>query len=248
MRIAVISDVHANLSALETVLAAIDELGPDELWCLGDTAGYGPEPEACLKLVREHASLWLAGNHDLAVAGALPLEDFHSLATAAIRWQRQRLSAEAIGWLQALPSTETRHGIACAHASPRDPVFEYVTDGNIAAANASAFEKDWCLIGHSHLAIAWLLRGRPWLRQDAQLMTAEPGRPLALGESQRWILNPGSVGQPRDRDPRASFALLDTEARTWTWHRCEYDIVTTVEAIWMAGLPERLGSRLFEGS
>ncbi|MCO6451253.1 MAG: metallophosphoesterase family protein [Caldilineales bacterium] len=247
MRIAIISDIHANLVALETVLAVIDELGPDEIWCLGDTAGYGPEPEACLSLIRERATLCLAGNHDLAVAGRIPLEDFHSLAVAAIRWQRQRLPKEMIDWLGDLPSIETRYDITLAHASPRDPVFEYVTDGHIAAANASAFATDWCLIGHSHLAIAWLLRGRPWLRQDAQLTVTEPEQPLALGGSPRWLLNPGSVGQPRDRDPRASFALLDTEARTWTWHRIDYDIAATVEAIWAAGLPERLGSRLFEG-
>jgi predicted phosphodiesterase len=246
MRIVVISDVHANLVALRAVLKASDELQPDALWCLGDVAGYGPEPQACIEGVQEAASLCLAGNHDLAVLGRLPLADFSADARAAAAWQQGRLDAEALDWLGRLPSLTEEAGVTLTHGSPRGPVWEYVTNEGAATANAAYFDTPLCLIGHSHLAIAWQLEASH-RRQRAALVRLSPGETLDLSGQKRWLLNPGSVGQPRDGDPRASYALLDTGALTWTWYRQDYDIAAVERAIRAAGLPPRLGQRLYAG-
>lgn len=246
MRIAVVSDIHANLVALEMVLTQIDELTPDALWCLGDTVGYGPEPQACADLIRQRADLCLAGNHDLAVTGGLALDEFNPLARFAAEWQREHLTAEAVTWLAGLSSRQIEQGITLAHASPRDPVWEYIDDNNVAAQNADYFDTRLCLIGHSHLAAGWRLNDNRWYVQS-KFSKGMAGEPLDLEERHRWLLNPGSVGQPRDKDPRASFALLDTEANTWTWHRHEYDVAAVEAAILAAGLPPRLGERLYFG-
>ena len=246
MRIAVISDIHSNLVALNVIMDAIDALAPDAIWCLGDVVGYGPAPEACVRIVRERADICLTGNHDRAVVGLLSLEDFHPDAAAAARWQREHLSQDALDWLAARPERLVEQGITLAHGSPREPVWEYVADSRTAAANFRHFETRLCLVGHSHLAIAWREKTAGWWGPGADLLWAEPGEPLGLDDS-RWILNPGSVGQPRDHDPRASFALLDTDANTWTWHRHEYDVERVAQAIFEAGLPRRMGLRLFEG-
>ncbi|NOX61588.1 MAG: metallophosphoesterase family protein [Chloroflexi bacterium] len=246
MRIAVISDIHSNLVALNVILEAIDALAPDAIWCLGDVVGYGPEPEACVCVVRERSAICLTGNHDRAVAGQLALEDFHPDAAEAALWQREHLSQEALAWLRERPEMLEEAGITLAHGSPRDPVWEYVVDARTAARNFEYFETRLCLVGHSHLAIAWREKNPGWWTPGADLVWAEPKTPLNLND-ERWILNPGSVGQPRDHDPRASFALLDTDANTWTWHRHEYDVESVAKAIFEAGLPRRMGLRLFEG-
>ena len=246
MRIVVISDVHANLVALQAVLKASDELKPDAIWCLGDVAGYGPEPQACIELVQEVASFCLAGNHDLAVIGRLPLADFSPDARAAAAWQQGCLNAEAMDWLGRLPSLAEEAGVTLTHGSPRGPVWEYVTNEGAASANAAYFDTPLCLIGHSHLAIAWQLDASRW-RQRAELVRLSSGKALDLSGPNRWLLNPGSVGQPRDGDPRASYALLDTDALTWTWYRQDYDIAAVDRAIGEAGLPPRLGQRLYAG-
>ncbi len=246
MRIVVISDVHANLIALREVLKGSDELQRDALWCLGDVAGYGPEPQACIDLVREAASLCLAGNHDRAVTGQLSLADFSPDARAAAEWQQSQIDAEGLAWLASLPSLTEEAGVTLTHGSPRGPVWEYVINETIASANAAFFDTSLCLIGHSHLAIAWLLETSHW-RQRAALVRQAPDEPLRLNEPMRWLLNPGSVGQPRDGDPRASYALLDTDAMTWTWHRRTYDVDAVERAIREMGLPPRLGQRLHSG-
>lgn len=246
MRIAVISDIHANIIALQRILKKVDALQPDALWCLGDVVGYGPEPEACVKLVRERAAICLAGNHDLATIGALDLTSFNPVAREAVLWQRDHLSEDSIAWLATLPIKTARSGITLAHGSPRAPEWEYVDDASVAAANYDAFETTLCLIGHSHLTIAWRL-----YKQNnhihADLCTESPEQPLLLTLQDKWLLNPGSVGQPRDGDPRAAFALLDTDARQWTWFRLEYDIEAVEDAIIAAGLPAFLGRRLHLG-
>ena len=246
MRIAVLSDIHGNVVALKRALEAVDALQPDSLFCLGDVVGYGPEPEACVELIRARADVCLAGNHDLAVVGALPLSAFNPVAREAILWHRTHLSRESLDWLASLPTRQDLPDLTLAHGSPRAPVWEYVTDPETAAENYDAFEPPVCLIGHSHLAMAWRLhkeRGQI----EARLTGEEPGVPLALDIGDKWLLNPGGVGQPRDHDPRASFALLDLEARTWTWHRVAYDVDAVARAILDAGLPEVLGTRLYLG-
>lgn len=246
MRIAVISDIHGNLLALQTVLKDIDALQPDAIWCLGDVVGYGPEPQACVELVRQRASLCLTGNHDRAVAGLLPLEDFTPIAGAAIEWHQRCLSPAALEWLAQRPLRLVENGVTLVHGSPRSPVWEYITSADIAAANASYFDTPLCLIGHSHGAIAWRLGQEHWWSR-ARLLR-QLADPLSLEGEDRWLLNPGSVGQPRDGDPRASFAILDLEALTWTWRRLEYDVTAVANAILAAGLPPRLAERLFKGA
>ena len=246
MRMAVISDIHGNFVALRRVLEAIDDLQPDTIVCLGDVVGYGPEPEACVELVRKRTTICLAGNHDLAVVGAIDLGHFNPVAREAILWHRKHLSQKSLDWLASLPSRLDLPNITLAHGSPRAPIWEYVTDSVTAAENYDAFDTSWCLIGHSHLAVAWRLH-RANGRIEVALEGEEPGTPLALGREDKWLLNPGSVGQPRDHDPRASFAILDFEQRHWTWRRLEYDIEAVEEAIRAAGLPEMLGTRLYLG-
>ena len=253
MRIAVLSDIHANLTALQAVLRALEPLQPDAIWCLGDVVGYGPEPQACAEIVAARASLCLAGNHDLALVDRLPLEEFTDHARAAIVWQRQRLSDAMLEWLRALPTRCESDGITLAHGSPREPDWEYISDPYIAAENYGHFETMLCLVGHTHVACGWCMTAeRDWIRvrpvvgipTDASRSQQE----YLLDAEGRWLLNPGSVGQPRDGDPRASFALLDTETLTWTWHRTPYDIAAVASAIRAAGLPRRLGQRLYTGS
>ncbi len=246
MRIAVISDIHGNLVALQQVLKAIDALQPDTLVCLGDVVGYGPEPEACVALVRSRAAYCLAGNHDLGVLGAIDLAQFNPVAREAIQWQRARLSQKSLDWLASLPSRLELPELTLAHGSPRAPAWEYVTDAETAAANYDAFTTQVCLIGHSHLAIAWRMH-RENQRVHVALEAETPGVPLALDLTEKWLLNPGSVGQPRDHDPRAAFAMLDTATWQWTWYRVEYDIAAVEQAIVAAGLPEVLGTRLYLG-
>jgi len=248
MRIAVLSDIHANQIALEAVMAEVDALSPDAVWCLGDTVGYGPEPQACAELIGARAAHCLAGNHDLAVVEKLPLEAFNGVAAQAAIWQREHIRSEIVEWLSSLQGREEAEEITLAHGSPRDPVWEYITDEHVAGANIDHFQTQLCLVGHSHQAVGWRLRESGWWGWGRVQRTQTPaGEPLSLGQEDRWILNPGSVGQPRDGDPRASFALLDLRAWTWTWHRIEYDIDAVAAAIEDAGLPEFLGRRLYLG-
>ncbi len=246
MRIAVISDIHANLVALTRALEAIDELQPDAIYCLGDVTGYGPDPEACVQIIRSRADVCLAGNHDLAVTGALELGHFNPVAREAILWHRAHLSQESLDWLASLPSRLDLPDLTLAHGSPRHPIWEYVADADTAADNADAFDAPVCLIGHSHLALAWRLHQTSG-RVRASLETQAPGVPLTLDLRDKWLLNPGSVGQPRDHDPRAAFAMLDTARWQWVWHRLAYDIERVERAIVAAGLPEMLGTRLYLG-
>ena len=246
MRLAILSDIHANLVALQAVLEEVDKLQPDALWCLGDILGYGPEPQACADLIRERAEVCLAGNHDLAVAGEISLDDFNEIAWRAAEWQIFQLREETLEWVRQLPAMRVYEDITLAHGSPRAPVWEYITSDSLASDNADFFTTQLCLVGHSHLAVGWELKELLlWTRATAFM--AEPDQPVLLEEDARWLLNPGSVGQPRDGDPRASFALLNTDAHTWTWHRVEYDIDAVAQALTEAGLPTILGRRLYEG-
>jgi len=241
MRVAVVSDIHANLAAVEAVLAAIDEDAPDELWCLGDLVGYGPRPSECTEAVAARARVCLAGNHDLAVIGKLDLLDFSGDAAAAARWTRGVLTPTARGYLEGLEPLGAAEGVSLFHASARDPVWEYVLSDEAAEATLELVDTPLVLVGHSHAALQVSLR-------DGVLEggLAPAGTELALAPG-RFLLNPGSVGQPRDGDPRAAYLLLDLEARTASFRRVEYDIARTQAETLEAGLPEMLALRLAAG-
>lgn len=244
MRIAVLSDVHGNLEALQATLAAIEEASVDAVWCLGDVVGYGARPAACMGLVREHCQITLAGNHDLVAAGAATAEGFSRSARIAISWTSQQLLPEERAELRGWSSEAAVDGVRLAHGSPRDPAWEYVVEPQVARALLSAQEEQVVLVGHSHLALSWTLDDR--VIGGAAGVLRRDGEVQPWGE-QRWIFNPGSVGQPRDRDPRAAWLELDTEARTTTWRRTAYDVASAQAAIRGAGLPDALADRLGAG-
>jgi diadenosine tetraphosphatase ApaH/serine/threonine PP2A family protein phosphatase len=241
MRIAVISDIHGNLHALEAVLAAITAVAVDRIWCLGDLVGYGPRPNECCALIRDRAALCLAGNHDLGVLGALDLAEFSDEAAAAARWTREQLDEDARGYLESLAPSAESEGLELFHASPRDPVWEYVLTEDAAAAALALTRSPAVLVGHSHVALA--------VSQDGSRLAgglAPPGTHAQFDE-RRFLLNPGSVGQPRDGDPRAAYLVLDLERSRAAFERVEYPIEQTQREIRAARLPEVLASRLAHG-
>jgi predicted phosphodiesterase len=241
MHVAVISDIHGNRQAFEAVLGAIDAETVDEIWCLGDLVGYGADPDACVEMAFDRCELILAGNHDLAVTGALSLEEFSPGAAAAARWTQEAISARNLEALRPLPPQDLEHDVGLFHASPRDPIWEYVLSTLQAELCLDAQSHRVCLVGHSHVALAFARRG------DSVAGTACPeGSRADLGEG-KWIINPGSVGQPRDADPRAAWMLLDLENWTASWRRVEYDIAGAQAAIHAAGLPQALAERLGYG-
>jgi diadenosine tetraphosphatase ApaH/serine/threonine PP2A family protein phosphatase len=244
VRVAAITDIHANLPALEAVLGAIDAAGVEEIWCLGDVVGYGAEPDRCADLVRERCSVCLVGNHDLAVLGALDTASFSEAAAEAVAWTRENVAARTLEMLGELEPAGRREGIALFHASPRDPVWEYVLSAEQADDCLDAQPERVGLIGHSHAALFFVRP--PGERGEVRGAQAGDDALLRLGEG-RWLLNPGSVGQPRDGDPRAAWLEVDTVAATARFHRVGYDIVRAAAAIAAAGLPRRLAERLHSG-
>ena len=241
MRIAVISDVHSNLHALQAVLAAIDAEGADEIWCLGDVVGYGPRPNECCALVRERATLCLAGNHDLGVLGTIDLGYFAGEAGLAARWTQGELGDAARSFLGGLAPSGRAEGVELYHASPRDPIWEYVLGAGEALAALAGTSAPLVLVGHSHIPLAICLDGT---ELSGGIAAAGHDANLARG---RWLLNPGSVGQPRDGDPRAAWLLLDTEARRGSFRRVEYPVAATQAEMRERGLPETLAARLEHG-
>ena len=241
MLLGVISDIHANLPALEAVLAEIDAAGVDELWSLGDVVGYGADPDRCAELVAERCTVSLVGNHDLGVLGDLELSAFSPAAAAAVRWTRQTASGETIDYLRGLEPVDTSREVALYHASPRDPVWEYVLWPEQAAECIAIQAKRVSLIGHSHIALFFVAGTNGTRGAQAEV---DDGAQI---DEDRWLINPGSVGQPRDRDPRAAWLELDTEAWLARWHRIPYDIDRAAESIAAAELPEQLGRRLYVG-
>ena len=238
MRVAVVSDIHGNLHALEAVLAALEPEAPDELWCLGDLVGYGARPNECCAAIAARASVCLVGNHDLAVRGTIDLAEFSGDAGAAARWTRDVLSADALAFLNSLEPQGTRADVALFHGSARDPVWEYVLSDTVAIATLELTEEPVVLVGHSHAALHIQLDGG-----DLTGGLSPAGTEVDLGRG-RTLLNPGSVGQPRDGDPRAAYLLLDLDARTASFRRVDYDVERTQAEIREAGLPETLAARL----
>jgi diadenosine tetraphosphatase ApaH/serine/threonine PP2A family protein phosphatase len=238
MRVAVVSDIHSNLHALEAVLAAIDAEAPDELWCLGDLVGYGPRPNECCAAVAERADVCLAGNHDLAVRGTIDLEEFGGEAAVAAKWTRDVLAPEAQQLLDTLEPTGSAHGVALYHGSARDPIWEYVLTDATAIATLDLADSPLVLVGHSHVALQ-IVRSKG----ELEGAIAPAGTEVGL-EGVQVLLNPGSVGQPRDADPRAAYLLLDLDAQRASFRRVDYDIELTQREIREAGLPELLAARL----
>jgi predicted phosphodiesterase len=245
MKVAVISDIHANLPALEAVLAEIDKDPPDEIWCLGDVVGYGAQPNECARITAERSDLCLAGNHDLAALGALDISSFSPAAAEAAVWTQGQLADESRAFLESLEPTGESRDVALYHASPRDPIWEYVLWPDQAGACIASQATRVAMIGHSHVALCFRADddGDADATQGAQ---ATAGTTLDIAEG-RWLLNPGSVGQPRDGDPRAAWLILDTDAWSATYARVEYPVEEAARGIIEAGLPEHLGRRLAVG-
>lgn len=242
MTIAILSDIHGNRHALEAVMADVTASGAEEIWCLGDLVGYGAEPDACVEIVMAHADLCLVGNHDLAVRGDLPLTEFSPGAAMAAQWTQEVMTAEPLAFLRTLEPARRLDGVGLFHASPRDPVWEYVLSTLLAELCLDAQEDRVCFIGHSHVALAfWRQEGEP-----ATGTTCDAGTELDLATGE-WLINPGSVGQPRDGDPRAAWLLLDPDTWTAAFRRVPYDIAGAAAAIRAARLPESLAERLAYG-
>jgi predicted phosphodiesterase len=242
MRVAICTDIHGNRQAFEAVIAAAEDAGCDELWCLGDLVGYGAEPDACVALARERCSICLAGNHDLAVIGKLDLEEFSRGAALAARWTQEVIAEDTREFLLSLEPSGTAEGLGLFHASPRDPIWEYVLSGLTAELCFDATDYRVSLIGHSHVALSF---HRPE-GEPASGTTRREGAVLDLSSGE-WLVNPGSTGQPRDGDPRAAWLELDIAARTAAYRRAEYDIAGAQAAIRAARLPESLAERLQYG-
>jgi predicted phosphodiesterase len=242
MRVAVLSDIHGNRPAFEAVLAEVEAADVHEVWCLGDLVGYGAEPDACVELARERTDVCLAGNHDLGVRGDLPLEEFSRGAELAARWTMDTIAEGNLAYLRGLEPEGMRREIGLYHASPRDPVWEYVLSVLLADLCLDSQKERVCLIGHSHVALSFE-------RPEGEVTSGEPRREgdrLDLSEGE-WLLNPGSIGQPRDGDPRAAWMVLDSSEWSAEYRRTDYDIAAAAAAIRAARLPESLAERLEYG-
>ncbi len=242
MRALILSDVHSNLEALSRVMVdAVDRGGFNVIWCLGDVVGYGPNPGDCLQLIRRHDLLGVAGNHDLAAVGKRSADDFNYAAKAAIQWTANQLSDDENDFLANLPTVVTTEPFTMVHGSLRGPVDEYLLEEDSALATLKLLKTPFCLVGHSHLPfICRENRGSPVFYAFTE------DEVFPLGE-ERLIINPGCVGQPRDHDPRPSYAIYDSSAQTIQRHRVTYSIETTQEKMRQANLPEYLIERLNHG-
>ena len=242
MRLAVVSDIHGNRHAFEAVLDAIESSDCTELWCLGDLVGYGAEPDACVELARRHAAVCLAGNHDLGVRGTLPLEDFARGAALAAKWTQETITAKTLEYLHTLEPQLLDEAVGLYHASPRDPVWEYVLSTLQAELCLDVQTHRVCLIGHSHVALSFCRP--PDAPATGQTRAIDEELDLSEGE---WLVNPGSVGQPRDGDPRAAWLELDLDTWSAVYRRTDYDVEGAAAAIRAARLPDSLAERLAYG-
>jgi predicted phosphodiesterase len=239
MRIAVLSDIHANLPALDAVLAHAGAV--DGVWHLGDVVGYGPDPDGVIARLGAVGAIGVRGNHDAAAAGGSEIDWFNPEARRAMEWTRTAISVESIAWLKRLPERWTLEGCELVHGSPREPLWEYVTSPAVARENLGHLAQPIGLHGHTHVPAAFLEDGA-----NVEHFGPRDGATLALA-GRRALINPGSVGQPRDGDPRASYMVLDPATGTSTWHRVAYDIESVQAAMRAVGLPAFLVSRLSIG-
>jgi predicted phosphodiesterase len=241
MRVGVISDIHGNLHALRAVLGALADEKLDAIWCLGDLVGYGPRPSECCSSVARSAQICLVGNHDLGVIDRIDLGEFSEDAAVAALWSREVLSPEARAFLEAKKASTKAHRAELFHASPRDPVWEYVLSTAAAQSALKLTSAPVVLVGHSHVALAFTLSNGT---VEGDLAPADTEIDLSSG---RWLLNPGSVGQPRDGDPRAAYVVLDFDSRRAHFRRVPYPVERTQAEIRERGLPDTLAGRLAVG-
>ncbi len=242
MRVLVVSDIHSNFSALEAVLAAA---GPvDATWCLGDLVGYGPDPNLVVETLRERpGTTCILGNHDAAILRQMEFQAFNNEARRSLTWTESVLTADNLSYLRSLPSqAQVRGWVTLVHGSPRDPTWEYVLNTLSARLNFAHFQTPFCFVGHSHIQSMFCLDPS---NDHVSMVLTKPGESLPLVP--RTIANPGSVGQPRDRDPRAAYAIYDSDDNTWQAGRADYDIASVQQRIRDAGLPVKHAVRLSEG-
>lgn len=240
MRIAVLSDIHANLVALDAVIASFDRV--DAVWHLGDVVGYGPDPNGVIERLRDLDASGVQGNHDAAAVGGPEIDWFNPAARTAMEWTRTAIDAASRSWLAALPVTRVERDFTLVHGSPRDPIWEYVMTAEVAHENLAQLATTHGLNGHTHRPIAFVSAG-------SHTETRVPGRDFTLSlDEGRTLLNPGSVGQPRDGSPDASFLVIDTAASTCAWARVPYDVAGVQRAMREHGLPRSLVDRLAVGT
>jgi len=245
MRIAIIADIHSNLEALEAVLRhAEGEKALDQVWCLGDVVGYGPDPGPCLALLRRYAPLCVPGNPDHAAIGLLPTDDFNRDAAAAAHWTATQLAPDERLYLENLPYVLEEGDFTLVHGTLRWPIWEYLYSPESAVAHFQRQRTPFSLVGHTHVPM--VVEEGERSGEDCQMCYVEDGATIRLG-GRRLVINPGGVGQPRDSDPRTSYAVFDTEASTVTLHRLEYDFAATQKKMEAAGLPRWLIQRLSVG-
>ena len=242
MQYAIIADIHSNLVAFEAVLQDVENRGGiDEIWCLGDIVGYGPEPHACIELLRSYNHLCVVGNHDLAAVNQIDISSFNVDAAEANKWTSGQLTEEDREYLQSLPQTLIVGDFTLAHGSPRNPIWEYLLSVDAAESSFAFCETRYCLVGHTHIPLVF-----EYSDGGASILTYSKEAAIKLGDN-NLIINPGGIGQPRDRDPRASYALYDDEEGMISIHRVEYNIAATQESMRLVGLPDFLIDRLEYG-
>jgi diadenosine tetraphosphatase ApaH/serine/threonine PP2A family protein phosphatase len=239
MRLAVLSDIHANLAALDAVRGDLPQV--DEVWVLGDIVGYGPQPNEVIAALQEMGARSVMGNHDGAAIGQVDVSWFNPDAARAIRWTAGVIDENARSYLATLPEVRREGELTAVHGSPRDPTWEYVTDAGVASANLASFDTRLCLHGHTHVPIVFRAEDR-----TMEAVAAEPGAPVSVNAG-RLLINPGSVGQPRDGNPAASYAILDTAAEAAEFRRVRYDVDRTQRLMRELDLPSRLVERLSYG-
>lgn len=243
MRYAVLADIHGNLTAFQAVLRDIEQHGGmDEIWCLGDVVGYGAQPEECIQLLRQHKHVCVAGNHDLAAIARIDIADFNPDAAAAARWTADQLDPDSVAYLDSLPLTLERGDFTLVHGSPRYPAWEYLLSEISAQENLPYFQTRCCFIGHSHIPLRFVCSA------SGVCSLSELGADTRLGGNGcRLIINPGGVGQPRDGDSRASYAIYDSDSSVLHHYRVPYDIGAVQRKMTEVGLPPQLAMRLSYG-
>lgn len=244
MRYAVISDIHSNLTAFQAVLQDIEARGGFErIWCLGDIVGYGPDPKECIELLRQHDHICVAGNHDWGALGKIGIDDFNPEAAIACHWTGQQLKQEDVDYLANLPLKVNEGDFTLAHGSPREPIWEYVVSIPVAKVSFNCFQTNYCLVGHSHVPLFFESIAP---NGDCLVHEFPVNTPLSL-DGNRLIINPGGVGQPRDSDPRASYAIYDSDRRAIWHYRVAYDIASVQQRMRECELPYGLAARLSHG-
>ena len=241
MRCLVLSDIHSNLAAFEAVLAEAGSV--DQVWCAGDVIGYGPQPNECVEHLKSLPHICVAGNHDWASVGRLDISAFNPDAIRACLWTREQLTPDNRAYIEGLPERLVQGHFTVVHGSPRYPIWEYITDAEMAQENLSHFGTEYCFFGHTHRPAFYDCPDPHGACREKRLPSTTP---TSLGP-ERCLVNPGGVGQPRDNDPRASYMILDTDNGTVELHRVRYDIQRTQKLMLSLGLPPRLAARLSIG-